>query len=179
MDVRIVAATNRDPEEMVEDGKFREDLFYRLNVYSIELPPLRERQEDIELISEYFIRLFNKEYGKNIKGIEREALDILVKYSWPGNVRELRNIIIRSMISASGTIKKKNLPSQFRKNIIKGTEFKIQTGTPLPEIERVSIIKTLQLVRGNKLKAAETLGISRRSLYNKIEEYKILDEEYS
>ncbi len=179
VDVRIVAATNKDPEAMIEEGGFREDLFYRLNVYSIELSPLRERSEDIELISEYFIKRFNKEYTKNIHGIENEAHEVLVKYSWPGNVRELRNVILRSMISASGKIKRKDLPSQFRKGLNKRTEFKIQAGTPLPEIERVSIIKTLQLVKGNKLKAAEILGISRRSLYNKIEEYNILDEEYS
>jgi len=179
VDVRIVAATNEDLQKKIDDKSFREDLFYRLNVYSIEIPPLRERLEDIDLLCEHFIHLFNDEYKREIEGIDEESIDLLKKYSWPGNVRELRNIILRAMISGKKEIKKKNLP----KNILMGgtfeDEIRVFAGTPLPEIERISIIKTLKKVKGNKQKAAELLGISRRSLYNKLEDYNIEESEYS
>ncbi len=179
IDVRIVAATNENMEDMIAAGKFREDLYYRLNVYNIELPPLRERNEDISLIGNYFLEKFNKEYGKKIQSIDEEATNILQKYSWPGNIRELRNILLRSMISAKDIIHKKDLPESIRKGILPGQEIRFPAGTPLPEIERKSIIKTLLMAKGNKLKAAEMLGISRRSLYNKLEDYDIKDEEFS
>jgi transcriptional regulator with PAS, ATPase and Fis domain len=179
VNVRVVAATNENLETLITNGKFREDLFYRLNVYYIELPPLRERKEDILLIAEYFIERFNSEFGKNIKSIDDDAAEILEKYLWLGNVRELRNIILRAMISAKDSIRKKDLPDSLVKGIPKGEEIRIQAGTPLPDIERVSIIKTLRMAKGNKLKAAEMLGISRRSLYNKLEDYEIKDEEFS
>lgn len=179
VDVRIVAATNEDLSKCIEDKTFREDLFYRLNVYSIDIPPLRERTEDIELLCEHFIHLFNLEYHREIESIDEEALEILKSYSWPGNVRELRNIVLRAMISGKKEIEKKNLP----KNILKGgtfeDEIRVYAGTPLPEIERISIIKTLKKVNGNKQKAAELLDISRRSLYNKLEDYSIEESEYT
>ena len=179
VNVRVVAATNENLETLIAEGKFREDLFYRLNVYYMELPPLRERKEDIILIAEYFIERFNAEFGKNITSIDEEAAALLERYLWLGNVRELRNIILRAMISAKDSIRKKDLPESLVKGIPKGEEIRIQAGTPLPDIERVSIIKTLRMAKGNKLKAAEMLGISRRSLYNKLEDYKIKDEEFS
>jgi len=179
VNVRIVAATNSNLEDMIAENKFREDLYYRLNVYFIEIPPLRERREDIPLIIEHYIELFNEEYGKHISGINDEAGEILHGFNWPGNIRELRNIVLRAMISAQGEIRKKDLPKSIVKGILSGQEIRIQAGTPLPDIERVSIIKTLQMAKGNKLKAAEMLGISRRSLYNKIEEYSIKDEEFN
>jgi DNA-binding NtrC family response regulator len=179
VDVRIVAATNEDLQKCIENKTFREDLFYRLNVYSIEIPPLRDRVEDIPLLCEHFIHLFNKEYKREIEGIDEESLGILKMYTWPGNVRELRNIILRAMISGKKEIKKKNLPQ----NILKGgtfeDEIRVYAGTSLPEIERISIIKTLKKVKGNKQKAAELLDISRRSLYNKLEDYKIEENEYT
>ncbi len=178
INVRIVAATNEDLSAMLEKGTFREDLYYRLNVFSIELPPLRERREDIPLIADYFITQFNREYKKSIQGIEEDALLILMNYSYPGNVRELRNIILRSMISASQWIRKKDLPDFVRAKTAPGTEIRFSAGTPLPEVERLTIIKTLKMAKGNKLKAAELLGISRRSLYNKLEEYQINEDEY-
>ncbi|MEJ2546069.1 MAG: sigma-54 dependent transcriptional regulator, partial [Calditrichaceae bacterium] len=165
VNVRVVAATNENLESLITDGKFREDLFYRLNVYYIELPPLRERKEDILLIADYFIDRFNTEFGKNVKSIDDEAAAILEKYLWLGNVRELRNIILRAMVSAKDSIKKKDLSDTLIKGIGKGEEIRFQAGTSLPDIERVSIIKTLRMAKGNKLKAAEMLGISRRSLY--------------
>jgi DNA-binding NtrC family response regulator len=179
VNVRVVAATNENLESLITDGKFREDLFYRLNVYYIELPPLRERKEDILLIADYFIDRFNTEFGKNVKSIDDEAAAILEKYLWLGNVRELRNIILRAMVSAKDSIKKKDLSDTLIKGIGKGEEIRFQAGTSLPDIERVSIIKTLRMAKGNKLKAAEMLGISRRSLYNKLEDYDIKDEEFS
>lgn len=179
VDVRIVAATNEDLNQLIEKKSFREDLFYRLNVYNIELPPLRDRKSDIILIARYFMEKFSTQYKRNITAIDEDAANALSLYTWPGNVRELRNIVLRSVISAKNTIRKKDLPETIRKNLQRGPEFSIQAGTPLPEVERMTIIKTLQLARGNKLKAAELLSISRRSLYNKIEEYKIRDEEYS
>jgi len=179
VNVRIVAATNEELNRLIEKKAFREDLFYRLNVYNIELPPLRERREDVALIATYLIEKFCAEYNRNINGIDQDAAELIRLYNWPGNVRELRNIILRAVISAKGAIRKKDLPESIRKNLQRGQEFSIQAGTPLPEVERVTIIKTLQLARGNKLKAAELLNISRRSLYNKLEEYQIQDEEYS
>ncbi len=179
VNVRIVAATNENMDSLMESGRFRQDLFYRLNVYSMELPPLRERQEDIPVLSGYFLERFSEEFHKPISGIEEDALELLRTYSWPGNVRELRNMILRSVVAAKGKIRKKDLPENIRAGKQRGQEFTLKAGTPLPEVERVTIIKTLQLARGNKLKAAGLLGISRRSLYNKIEEYQIKDEEYS
>jgi len=179
VDVRIVAATNENMEDLIAAGKFREDLYYRLNVYNIELPPLRDRVDDIPLISNYFLEKFNVEYKKEVDGIDEESLETLQKYSWPGNIRELRNILLRSLIAANKIIKKKDLPESIRKGSLPGHEIRFPAGTPLPDIERESIIKTLQMAKGNKLKAAEILGISRRSLYNKLEDYKINDEEFS
>lgn len=179
VNVRVVAATNENLESLISEGKFREDLYYRLNVYYIELPPLRERKEDILLIADYFIERFNAEFGKNINSIDDDAAEILESYLWLGNVRELRNIVLRAMVSAKDSIKKKDLPESLIKGIGKGEEIRFQAGTSLPDIERVSIIKTLRMAKGNKLKAAEMLGISRRSLYNKLEDYDIKDEEFS
>ncbi len=179
INVRIVAATNENMEDMIASGKFREDLYYRLNVYNIELPPLRDRTDDIPLINNYFLEKFNKEYNKKIVAVDDEASAILQKYSWPGNIRELRNILLRSMISAKEIIHKKDLPEMIRKGMLPGQEIRFPAGTPLPEIERKSIVKTLSLAKGNKLRAAEMLGISRRSLYNKLEDYDIKDEEFN
>lgn len=178
VDVRIVAATNEDLQTLIEKGLFREDLYYRLNVYSIELPDLQERPEDIPLIASYFIEQFNEEFNKDIRGIDEEAMHVLMEYGWPGNVRELRNVILRSMVAATDSIRKKDLPEMVRRKITPGTEIRFRAGTPLTDIERLTIIKTLKMAKGNKLKAAELLGISRRSLYNKIEEYAIDENEY-
>jgi DNA-binding NtrC family response regulator len=173
VNVRIVAATNENLEDCISNGTFREDLYYRLNVYLIELPPLRDRKEDISLLSDHFIHHFNQEYNRHIKGILPEAMTILKSYGWRGNVRELRNVILRAMISAKDEIKKSDLPINAIKGHMPGEDIRFQAGMSLPEIEKESIIKTLKKVKGNKAKAAELLGISRRSLYNKIAEYDI------
>ncbi len=179
VNVRIVAATNVDLQTLIEKKNFREDLYYRLNVYNIDLPALRERKKDILLIARYFMEKYNREFRRSVNGIDDEASAFLEAYSWPGNIRELRNIILRAVISAKEIIRKKDLPESIRKNQQRSRAFSVQAGTPLPEVERMTIIKTLQLAKGNKLKAAELLSISRRSLYNKLEEYQIQDEEFS
>ncbi len=179
VNVRIVAATNEHMDTLLESGRFRQDLFYRLNVYNLELPPLRERQEDIPVLAGYFLERFSEEFHKQVSGIEEEAMELLRTYAWPGNVRELRNMILRSVLAAKGKVRKKDLPEIIRSRMQRGQEFTLKAGMPLPEVERVTIIKTLQMARGNKLKAAGLLGISRRSLYNKLEEYQISDEEFS
>lgn len=179
VDVRIVAATNENMLDLIAAGKFREDLYYRINVYSIDLPSLNSRADDIPLICTYFIRQFNKQYNREISNFDEESLEILQQYTWPGNIRELRNIVLRSMITARETIHKKDLPQSIVKRILPGQEIRFPAGTPLPEIERESIVKTLRMARGNKLKAAQMLGISRRSLYNKLEEYQIDETEFN
>jgi two-component system response regulator HydG len=179
VDVRIVAASNENLEKCISRGTFREDLYYRLNVYLIELEPLRERLDDITLLTDHFIRFFNQEYDRKIKGIDQDALTILKGYRWPGNIRELRNVIIRSMISARDIITKNDLPANVTRPDQPGEEIRFRAGTSLPEIERESIIKTLKKVQGNKAKAADLLSISRRSLYNKLAEYGIEDSDFS
>lgn len=179
VNVRIVAATNVDLQTLIEEKNFREDLYYRLNVYNIDLPALRDRKKDILLIARYFMEQYNRKFKRSVSGIDDEAAALLEAYGWPGNIRELRNIVLRAVISAKQIIRKKDLPESIRKNRQRSRAFSIQAGTSLPEVERVTIIKTLQLAKGNKLKAAELLRISRRSLYNKLEEYQIQDEEFS
>lgn len=177
VDVRIVTATNENLEKCIARGSFREDLYYRLNVYLIEIPPLRERKDDIPVLCDHFIRMFNKEYQRQINGIEPDALSLLSGYYWRGNIRELRNVLLRAMISARGMISKSDLPANITSELGPGDEIRFQTGMSLPEIERESILMTIKKVNGNKAKAAELLGISRRSLYNKIAEYKIDESE--
>ncbi len=177
VDVRIVTATNVDLQELIAQKKFREDLYYRLNVYRIDLPPLRERKSDIPLLVNYFMQEFNKKYKTDVEKIDAKALDILQNYAWPGNIRELRNVVIHAMIQAKEKILPKDLPPMVRQP--GGEEIRLKAGTPLPEVERISIVQTLRMVGGNKMKAAALLGISRKSLYNKLEEYHIKEDEYA
>ncbi len=173
VDVRVIAATNDDLEKMIEDGRFREDLYYRLNVFFIELPALRERVADIPYLAHYYREAFNLELGKNITGFTPKALEALKEYHWPGNVRELRNVVLRAVLSASGEVDVKHLPKNIVKPGLAQVNITFKPGIPLSEVEKKMIIETLKAVRGNKLKAANILGISRRSLYNKLEEYDI------
>ncbi len=177
VDVRIVAATNVDLMELINQKKFREDLYYRLNVYRIDLPPLRKRKSDIPLLVRYFMQEFNKKYQTDVEAVDAKALEILQNYTWPGNIRELRNVVVHAMIQAKEKILPKDLPPLILQPAAE--EIRLKTGTSLPEIERVSIVQTLRMVGGNKMKAATILGISRKSLYNKLEEYNIKDEEYA
>lgn len=173
VDVRIIAASNERLEELIEKNQFREDLYYRLNVFMIELPPLRERQGDIEHLANYYRHIFNLELQKNVSGITPRALEALNSYHWPGNVRELRNIILRCVLTADSQIDLKHLPANIIKPGLAQINITFKPGIALSEVEKTMIIQTLKAVKGNKLRAASVLGISRRSLYNKLEEYEI------
>lgn len=177
VDVRIIAATNDNLEKLIEENKFREDLFYRLNVFAIEIPPLRERLADIPYMSNYYREMFNLELGKKVTEISPPALEALKQYHWPGNVRELRNVILRAVLTANDRIDIKHLPNNIIKPGLAQVNITFKPGIALSEVEKTMIIQTLKAVKGNKLKAASILGISRRSLYNKLEEYDIQENE--
>ncbi len=162
---------------MIENNEFREDLYYRLNVFTVELPPLRDRKGDISYLSNYYRERFNIELNKNVTGFSPRALEALEAYQWPGNVRELRNIILRAVLSATNQVDVKHLPNSVVKPGLAKVNITFKPGVALSEVEKTMIIQTLKAVKGNKLKAATVLGISRRSLYNKLEEYNIADEE--
>jgi len=172
VDVRIIATTNQDPKEAVKKGKIREDLYYRLNVIPIYMPPLRERKEDIPLLVDYFLKKYSHRNGKRIKGVTKECLEMMENYHWPGNVRELENAIQRAVvISESEYLKPKDLFLRIEENF--ETLFSLDNLT-LEEMEKKLIKYTLQKVKGNKTKAAELLGVSVRTIHNKIKKFNIL-----
>jgi len=173
VDVRIVTATNQDLSEKVSEGKFREDLFYRLNVMKIDVPSLRERREDIPLLVDHFLKKFNAKFGKAIRAISTDVQNIFMDYDWPGNVRELEHTLEHSFILCKQpVITVEHLPPELRsfeaQNSVMSNDGKIDN----PEI----ILEALAKSAGNKTKAAKLLGISRRSLYRKIDEFQIQDE---
>ena len=175
VDVRIITATNDNLETLIQKGKFREDLYYRLNVFVIELPPLRDRRADIPYLAHYYREMFNIQLKRKVQDFDPAVLRALENYAWPGNIREFRNVILRSMLAAqkSPVIKLRHLPEEIRKPSLGKGAIVIQPGTSLADVEKKMIIETLKAVGGNKLQAANVLGISRRSLYNKLEEYGI------
>jgi two-component system response regulator AtoC len=166
-DVRIISATNKDLKKAVASGQFREDLYYRLNVVNIELPPLRERREDILLLSRHFLKKFTLENQREISGFSREVNDFLLKYQWPGNVRELENTIERAVILAKG--RHIGIDSLLQRASELGTS--AIPGTSLKEIERNHITGVLKQTSGNYTEAARILGISRATLYHKVKAY--------
>jgi len=167
VDVRVISATNKDIKKAVANGEFREDLYYRLNVVLVELPPLREREEDIPLLAQHFLRKFAAENRKEITGFSHEATDFLLKYEWPGNVRELENAIERAVILAkSSSIEVADLPQE---NLLLAQS--APPGESLREVEKNHILNILSETGGNHSEAARTLGISRATLYNKIRAY--------
>lgn len=173
IDVRIIAATNKNLEELVAGKKFREDLFYRLNVVTIHLPPLRERAEDIPLLAEHFLSKFAMENNKPIPHISKDALDLLVRYNWPGNVRELENVIERAVTLSQRPL---ILPEDFPRRLRLEKPSPLPSGIlpskiPLSELEKLYIKKVLEETGGNKKKAAEILGIDRRTLYRMAARY--------
>ncbi len=176
IDSRIITATNRNLETMVMEGAFREDLYYRLNVARLEIPPLRERRDDLPRLTGFLIEKLNKKMGCSIKNLSPEAWDILNDYSFPGNIRELENILERSMIFAEGeTVQADDLelregPGAGTKSTAKASESASGAKT-LKDLERASIVTALQRWEGNRSRAAEELGISRRTIINKIKEY--------
>lgn len=178
VDVRVIAASNQALEPLVKSGKFREDLFDRLNVVSINLPSLRERKEDIPLLANHFLQKFSEENHKNISHISPEALEILIQYSWPGNVRELENTIERAVIlSIHPIILPEDLPQKFLHAVSeerletkeKGQPFPSEKLLPLKEMEKSYVLKVLEETKGNKKKASEILGIDRTTLYRILE----------
>ncbi len=173
VDVRIIAATNRNLRKMVDEGQFRLDLFYRLNVVTLEIPPLRERKEDIPLLVEYFLK--EKSPSRSKKRVSREAMELLMQYQWPGNIRELENIIERACILSgdADTITPEFLPFEIRE---KDRLLNKQEGLRLRELERRHIIEVLRLCNGNRKKAAQLLGISERSIYRKLKEFSVNEE---
>ena len=173
VDVRVIAATNRNLDEMVDEGSFREDLFYRLNVFTIKLPPLRERTEDVPLLIQTFIEEFNLKNDRNIKGIAREALNLIKKYSFPGNVRELKNVIERAVIvSTNDVIEPDDLPETLTSKARKAPVVEFRLGTTMEEVEKQLLFHTINYVDGNKTKAAKMLDISLKTLHNKLNKYK-------
>ncbi len=176
VDVRIVSATNRDLKKDIQEGRFREDLFYRLNVVNVNVPPLRERKEDIALLAAAFLKEFSEENGKEIVGIDPKAKTALYNYSWPGNIRELRNCIESAVVLAKGNvITPMDLPPSVA-NESEGDYIKISVGITLAEAEKEIIRGTLNYAKGNKSKAAEVLGIGRKTLHRKIQEYNLVEE---
>jgi len=175
VDVRIIAATNRDLKQLVSEGKFRDDLYYRINVFTITIPPLRERREDIPLLVTHFIEKHRIETGKNIERISESALQVLMDYDWPGNVRQLENAIEHAVVITQGNIiQPESLP---KLNISKSEKeeeiLKSDTTKSLEEVEKQHIINVLKETNNNISQAAEILGINRVTLYRKIKEYGI------
>ena len=155
----------------MENKQFREDLYYRLNVISLKLPPLRERKEDIPLLVQHFMNVFKEKNKKDIKGIEKETIDILTNYGWPGNIRELENAIERAVVITKNTfISPSDLPSEFSTQTHPFNKLSFSLGTPLAEIEKQIIFETLRKTNGDKETAAKMLGISTRTIYRKLED---------
>ncbi len=178
VDVRIVATTNRDLKELIEKNRFREDLFYRLNVVPFHIPPLRERKDDIPALSQYFLKKSNQENNREIEGISQKVYEMFMLYPWPGNVRELENYIERAVVTAKGKIlTPRDFPKELSWGQMPSHSEKIEVGSTIEEAERKLILKTLKVHGGNRTKAAEVLGISTRTLRNKLHEYGFNDGE--
>ena len=195
-DVRLIVATNRNLEDAIRKGVFREDLYYRLNVISIYLPPLRERRDDIVDLVNYFIAKYSRDSGKNIKGINEQALTLLKNYSWPGNVRQLENCIRRAIVMTKGlTVMPEDLEldekidqetvatqeddysalDRIMNNIVTGkSKLKLW-----PTVEKMLIGKALEIMKGNQVQAAQLLGIHRNTLRNRMEKYGLMNQNYS
>jgi DNA-binding NtrC family response regulator len=170
IDMRLIASTNRDLKKEVQLKKFRADLYYRLNVVQINLPPLRERRSDISLLVTHFIDKFSQRENKNVSSISPEVMKLFLEYPWPGNLRELENIIERAVVLARGPIISiKDLPEEVKK----GSKIDVSGNTlkPLKELERESIINAINAFNGNKSKAAKVLGITRKALYSRLKEH--------
>jgi DNA-binding NtrC family response regulator len=170
VDVRVIAASNRPPEQAVADGKLREDLYYRLNVFPIALPPLRAREDDVVLLAEHFLAEMNKTTPETPKAFTKAAHDRLRAHGWPGNVRELRNVVQRAFILAEHDIGVDALPLGIVEERL-GTSLQIRVGTPIDEAERRLILATLEHCAGDKKKASELLKISLKTLYNRLNVY--------
>ncbi len=176
VDVRLLAATNRQPHQAVSEGKLRSDLLYRLNVFGIHLPPLGERKEDLPLLAQHLVTQLAKKHGRPARFLSSAALTALQYHSWPGNVRELRNVIERAVIICSGEQIERHhfapYPIEQRERLRNEDTLSLPVGTPLEEVERQMIMRTIQKTKNNKTRAAELLGISLKTLHNKLNLYR-------
>jgi DNA-binding NtrC family response regulator len=176
VDARVVAATNRRLEDEVAEGRFRQDLFYRLSVLPIELPPLRHRSSDIPLLTSTFVDRFNREFGKRVKGASREAMELLESYTWPGNVRELHNVVERAVLLTVGDeITVESLPPEVRNQDTADEglgQFSLgPSGVDLEELERELLMEALNRAEGNRTEAGRLLGLSRHQIRNRLKKY--------
>jgi len=170
VNIRVIAASNRDLQEAVRNGTFREDLYYRLNVVNIKPPPLRERREDIPFLVNFFIEKFNQKYNMKVKGISQRAMNLLIDYKWSGNVRELENTIESILvINSPEVVDVQHVPQEIRESMERPEVIPVKIGTPLEEVEREMLIQTLKATKGNKRRAAELLGINVRTIHRKME----------
>jgi len=176
VDTRVIVATNKNLEKEIQEGRFRDDLYYRLNVVTVDVPPLRQRREDIPLLADFFLKQYAEKNRRPIEGFTPRATDLLMRYDWPGNVRELENIIERAVIMARGEM---ITPLEFPVDLqnldedLKESRIDLTPGRSLKEVEKVMILRTLEEVEGNRTHAARILGISRRTLQLKLKEYGI------
>jgi DNA-binding NtrC family response regulator len=185
VDVRVLAATNRDPAEAVAEGHLRPDLYYRLNVFNIHLPPLRDHMEDLPAMTEAMLLQMNQKHGKRVSGVASSMLDRLMAYNWPGNARELRNMIERAVVlCADGTpLDAGHLPPAFGKTqalaaqAMDASMVQVRVGSTVDEMERLLILRTLESTGQNKTRAAEILGVSLKTMHNKLKEYSHAREE--
>ena len=172
VDVRVISATNRDLKEEIKATRFREDLYFRLNVFHINLAPLKERRDDIPVLVQHFIDRFSRDAGKKLQGVSPPAMKLLTDYAWPGNIRELRNTLERAVIlCGTGAIDPEHLPSELAAGGGESAYLKLPYGLPLREIEKEYILSTLSRLQNNKARTAQALGISEKTLYNKLYRY--------
>jgi DNA-binding NtrC family response regulator len=176
VDVRVVAATNKNPEQAVASGHLRQDLYFRLNVFHIHLPPLREHKEDLPLLAEHLLRDISEKHGKKVSGVGADVMELFKSYPWPGNVRELRNVLERAAIATDrGTVTRQHLPPDFgHAPAVTGGglgALRFPVGTTVDDAERELIMQTLTATNQNKTRAAELLGVSLKTLHNKLKEY--------
>ena len=177
VDVRVLAATNKPPEEAVARGELRNDLYYRLNVFNIHMPPLREHMDDLPELVHAMLADMNEKHNRTVVSVDEAVMNAFQAHTWPGNVRELRNTLERAVIVCAGpTIEPKHLPPGFGKSFARApvhdaNSVHLGVGTTVGEAERLLILKTLEATHNNKTRAAEILGISLKTLHNKLKEY--------
>jgi transcriptional regulator with PAS, ATPase and Fis domain len=176
VDVRVVAATNKNPEQAVADGHLRQDLYFRLNVFNIHLPPLRDHKADLPLLVDHLLADISEKYAKKVTSVGTDVMDLFKSYPWPGNVRELRNVLERASIASDrGTIVRQHLPAEFGKATAMTTSglsgLRFPVGTTVDAAERELILQTLAATGQNKTRASDLLGISLKTLHNKLKEY--------
>ena len=177
VDIRLITATNKDLEHEAKEGRFREDLFYRLNVVPVRLPPLRERKEDIPLLAEHFFRIYREKHSSPARGLLPKTMDALVRYDWPGNIRELENSIERAvLLGRAEYLAPTDLPPPLRTHEEEPPRISVPTGMRLEDVEKELILQTLDETGGNRTQAAQILGISRKTIQNKLKDYGLEEE---